>query len=120
MGNALGNMKEYWDEIYSHQRMLGGFIWEWADGGIMASKHGGEYAKVDKNGKMIAYGGDFGDNPNLKAFCVKGVITGDLGLMGDETFDTIKALFGIIDEFNASFKFQGYCPEEDIDQDFPF
>lgn len=77
MGNALGNMKEYWDEIYSHQRMLGGFIWEWADGGIMASKHGGEYAKVDKNGKMIAYGGDFGDNPNLKAFCVKGVITGD-------------------------------------------
>lgn len=45
---------------------------------------------------------------------------GDLALMGDETFDTIKALFGIIDEFNASFKFQGYCPEEDIDQDLPF
>ncbi|MCD8291996.1 MAG: beta-galactosidase, partial [Prevotella sp.] len=28
MGNALGNFKEYWDEIYSHPRMLGGFIWE--------------------------------------------------------------------------------------------
>ena len=34
MGNALGNFKEYWDEIYSHKRMLGGFIWEWADEGI--------------------------------------------------------------------------------------
>lgn len=76
MGNALGNMKEYWTEIYSHPRMLGGFIWEWSDGGIMAS-HGNSVAKVDANGKMVAYGGDFGDNPNLKAFCVKGVITGD-------------------------------------------
>lgn len=27
MGNALGNFKEYWDEIYSNPRMLGGFIW---------------------------------------------------------------------------------------------
>ncbi|MDO5447054.1 MAG: glycoside hydrolase family 2 TIM barrel-domain containing protein [Prevotellaceae bacterium] len=76
MGNALGNMKEYWTEIYSHPRMLGGFIWEWADGGIMATP-GDKYAKVDANGRMVAYGGDFGDNPNLKAFCVKGVITGD-------------------------------------------
>ena len=25
MGNALGNFKEYWDEIYSNPRMLGGF-----------------------------------------------------------------------------------------------
>lgn len=76
MGNALGNMKEYWQEIYSHKRLLGGFIWEWADGGIWASK-GDMFAKVDADGKMMAYGGDFGDNPNLKAFCVKGVITAD-------------------------------------------
>lgn len=62
MGNALGNMKEYWDEIYSNKRMLGGFIWEWADGGIL-------------KGDTMAYGGDFGDYPNLKAFCIKGVIT---------------------------------------------
>ena len=31
MGNALGNFKEYWDEIYSNKRMLGGFIWDWVD-----------------------------------------------------------------------------------------
>lgn len=69
MGNALGNFKDYWDEIYSHKRMLGGFIWEWADEGIF---------KRRSNGKlMVAYGGDFGDVPNLKAFCVKGIVSSD-------------------------------------------
>ncbi len=69
MGNALGNFKEYWDEIYSHPRMLGGFIWEWADGEIKVLREDGKIMK--------AYGGDFNDQPNLKAFCVKGVVTSD-------------------------------------------
>jgi hypothetical protein len=34
MGNAVGNLQEYWDEIYSNPRMLGGFIWEWVDQGL--------------------------------------------------------------------------------------
>ena len=68
MGNALGNFREYWDEIYSHPRMLGGFIWEWADEGIF----------VERDGKrMVAYGGDFGDVPNLKVFCLKGIVDSD-------------------------------------------
>ena len=68
MGNALGNFEEYWNEIYSHPRMLGGFIWEWADEGIF----------VQRDGKrMTAYGGDFGDAPNLKAFCLKGIVSSD-------------------------------------------
>lgn len=76
MGNALGNLREYWDEIYSHPRMLGGFIWEWADGGIFREKN------ITKNGQTrtvneICYGGDFGDVPNLGAFCVKGIVMSD-------------------------------------------
>ena len=67
MGNALGNFREYWDEIYSHPRMLGGFIWEWADEGIFKKRADGK--------TMTAYGGDFGDVPNLKAFCVKGIVS---------------------------------------------
>ena len=66
MGNALGNFKEYWDEIYSHPRMLGGFIWDWVDQGI--------YKKLPDGRTMVAYGGDFGDKPNLKAFCFNGVV----------------------------------------------
>ena len=69
MGNALGNFKDYWDEIYSNKRMLGGFIWEWADEGIFKRRSDGKL--------MVAYGGDFGDVPNLKAFCVKGIVSSD-------------------------------------------
>ncbi len=69
MGNALGNFQEYWDEIYSHPRMLGGFIWDWSDQGIERTLPDGR--------KQIAYGGDFGDQPNLKAFCMNGVVFAD-------------------------------------------
>lgn len=69
MGNAMGNFKEYWDEIYSHSRMLGGFIWDWVDQGI--------YKTLPDGKQMVAYGGDFGDIPNLKAFCFNGVVFSD-------------------------------------------
>ncbi len=66
MGNALGNFKEYWDEIYSNPRMLGGFIWDWVDQGV--------YKTLPDGRTMVAYGGDFGDQPNLKAFCFNGIV----------------------------------------------
>lgn len=69
MGNALGNFKEYWDEIYSNPRMLGGFIWDWVDQGI--------YKTLPDGHIMVAYGGDFGDKPNLKAFCFNGLLMSD-------------------------------------------
>ena len=69
MGNALGNFKEYWDEIYSHDRMLGGFIWDWADQGL--------YKTASDGTRFLAYGGDFGDKPNLKAFCFNGIVFSD-------------------------------------------
>lgn len=69
MGNALGNFNEYWDEIYSNPRMLGGFIWDWVDQGI--------YKTLPDGRIMVAYGGDFGDKPNLKAFCFNGLLMSD-------------------------------------------
>ncbi len=66
MGNALGNFKDYWDEIYSNRRMAGGFIWDWVDQGIYAP-----------GTRHVLYGGDFGDKPNLKAFCLNGVVFSD-------------------------------------------
>lgn len=66
MGNALGNFQQYWDEIYSNKRMLGGFIWDWVDQGIIRTLLDGKI--------QVAYGGDFGDQPNLKAFCLNGVV----------------------------------------------
>lgn len=69
MGNAIGNLREYWDEIYSNPRMLGGFIWTWADEGLLKKRDDGKL--------MTAYGGDYGDVPNLKAFCLNGIILAD-------------------------------------------
>ena len=66
MGNAVGNLQEYWDEIYSHPRMLGGFIWDWSDQGL--------YKTTPEGIRYMAYGGDFGDKPNLKAFCFNGIV----------------------------------------------
>ena len=69
MGNSIGNLQEYWDEIYSHPRLLGGFIWEWVDQGLRKTAPDGT--------KFIAYGGDFDDRPNLGIFCIKGIVTSD-------------------------------------------
>lgn len=69
MGNALGNLQDYWDEIYSHPRMLGGFIWEWCDHGLRRQSPDGT--------PFLAYGGDFGDVPNHGAFCLDGIVTSD-------------------------------------------
>ncbi len=31
MGNATGNLMEYWDVIRSYDNLMGGFIWDWVD-----------------------------------------------------------------------------------------
>jgi beta-galactosidase len=69
MGNSVGNLKEYWDAIRSHKRLIGGFIWDWADQGLR---------KTSTDGKQFwAYGGDYGDNPNDGNFCCNGLIQPD-------------------------------------------
>lgn len=30
-----GNLKEYWDAFESHPALVGGFIWDWVDQGLM-------------------------------------------------------------------------------------
>ncbi|UCC97929.1 MAG: DUF4981 domain-containing protein [Phycisphaerales bacterium] len=69
MGNSVGNLKEYWDAIRSHKRLIGGFIWDWADQGLR---------KKSPDGKEFwAYGGDYGDNPNDGNFCCNGLVQPD-------------------------------------------
>jgi beta-galactosidase len=69
MGNAVGNLQEYWNEIYSNPRMFGGFIWEWCDQGLH---------RTLPDGKVVtAFGGDFGDVPNHGGFAIKGLVSAD-------------------------------------------
>lgn len=69
MGNSNGNLKEYWETIRSYKRLRGGFIWDWVDQGLRKTSEDGE--------DYWAYGGDFGDEPNDKNFCINGVIWPD-------------------------------------------
>lgn len=34
MGNAIGNLTEYWQTIESYERLIGGCIWDWVDQGL--------------------------------------------------------------------------------------
>jgi beta-galactosidase len=69
MGNAVGNLSDYWKEIYSNPRLLGGFIWEWCDQGLH---------KQTADGKTFTtLGGDFGDMPNHGGFCIKGLVSAE-------------------------------------------
>lgn len=65
MGNGPGNLKEYWEAIRAHPRLLGGCVWEWVDHGIRQRTESGE--------EWFAYGGDFGDEPNDGDFCIDGL-----------------------------------------------
>ncbi|MBI2437508.1 MAG: DUF4981 domain-containing protein [Lentisphaerae bacterium] len=69
MGNGPGNLKEYWDTIYAHKRLLGGCVWEWADHGIRQRTADGI--------PWFAYGGDFGDEPNDGNYCADGLVSPD-------------------------------------------
>ena len=69
MGNAVGNLQDYWNEIYSNPRMLGGFIWEWCDQGL--------HKKLPDGKIVTAFGGDFGDVPNHGGFCIKGLVNAE-------------------------------------------
>jgi beta-galactosidase len=71
MGNAVGNLQEYWDVIEKHKRLIGACIWDWVDQGLRKEVPGkpGEY--------FFAYGGDYGDRPTDWNFCANGLTTPD-------------------------------------------
>lgn len=69
MGNGPGNLKDYQDLVYAHDKLQGGFVWEWFDHGIEFFTESGE--------KYYRYGGDFGDDPSNKDFCIDGLIMPD-------------------------------------------
>ncbi|KAI0532643.1 beta-galactosidase [Xylaria digitata] len=67
MGNGPGNIKEYVDTFYKYEALQGGFVWEWANHGLLTKdKETGE--------DFYAYGGDFGDVPNDSNFIMDGVL----------------------------------------------
>ena len=69
MGNAVGNLIDYWEAIESTNFFCGGAIWDWVDQSMY---------NYEKDGtRYLAYGGNFGDTPNDGQFVMNGIIFGD-------------------------------------------
>ena len=69
MGVGPGDLRDYWDAIYSHPKLIGGCVWEWADHSVrMCDEEGREF---------FVYGGYFGEQPNDGNFCVDGLCSPD-------------------------------------------
>ena len=63
MGFGPGSLEEYWQQIYAHEQLCGGCIWEWAD-----------HSVYNKNAKYTyTYGGDHGERIHDGNFCVDGL-----------------------------------------------
>ncbi len=70
MGNSNGSLADYWHVITTTPGLQGGFIWEWKDHGLR---------RIGTDGKpRLAYGGDFGDEPNDGNFVADGLVSADL------------------------------------------
>ena len=67
MGNAVGNLVDYWEAIESTNFFCGAAIWDWVDQSLYHyDRQTGE--------RYLAYGGDFGDKPNSGMFCMNGIL----------------------------------------------
>lgn len=67
MGNALGNLKEYWNQIRGSKSTIGGCIWDWVDQAIY------EPNEMKKGIYRMHTGYDF-PGPHQGNFCSNGLI----------------------------------------------
>lgn len=65
MGNSPGLLRQYQDYFYKYDQLQGGFIWEWANHGLLVNKNGYD---------VYYYGGDFGEYPHDGVFIMDGLL----------------------------------------------
>ncbi|MET8809434.1 glycoside hydrolase family 2 TIM barrel-domain containing protein [Streptomyces sp. NPDC004546] len=66
MGNGPGALDEYQALVHAYPRVLGGFVWEWRDHGLLATAPDGT--------PYYAYGGDFGEVVHDGNFVMDGML----------------------------------------------
>ena len=69
MGNSPGTLKDYWDYNYTHEKMLGGFAWEFRSHGF--------YAEDAEGTLFYQFGGDFDDLYHWSNFSIDGFCMSD-------------------------------------------
>lgn len=78
MGNAVGNIKEYWDAVRSGENMLGGFIWDWVDQARVV-KYPTSYVLSDFEGSTVG-AQSINEKPGDAALATKSLVNGYVGL----------------------------------------
>ena len=77
MGNGPGDLADYWDVIYSHPKLIGGCIWEWADHTVLVdgvAKYGGDFKELTNDGNFCSDGLVFHDRTfKSGSLCAKAV-----------------------------------------------
>lgn len=66
MGDSCGGLTDYTEYAYQEPLYQGGFIWEYMDHGILLPG--------TEDRPAYAYGGDFGDRPTDREFCIDGLV----------------------------------------------
>jgi beta-galactosidase len=69
MGNSNGGLAAYWEAFRRYPGLQGGFVWDWADQGLLQQTADGR--------PYWAYGGDFGETPHDQTFCLNGLVGPD-------------------------------------------
>lgn len=92
MGNAVGNLSEYFDVVYQNEGICGGFIWDFVDQSILTNDYFG-------------YGIDWGQTLNDGHFCGNGILNADRTLQ-DESYEVQKVYqnlsFSLTDTINIT------------------
>jgi len=65
MGNSPGLLRQYQEYFYKYDQLQGGFIWEWANHGLLVKQNGYD---------VYYYGGDFGEYPHDGVFIMDGLL----------------------------------------------
>ena len=92
MGTSNGGITDYTTYAYEEPLYQGGFIWEYIDHGIEVPGPDGK--------PSFAYGGDFGDRPTDREFCIDGLVLPDR--RNTPKMDAVKAAYA---------PFQIHCTE---------
>lgn len=66
MGNSTGNIQDFWEIFRSRPRLIGGFIWDYKDQALIRQD--------TTYGRVLAYGGDFGEKVHNGAFSLNGIV----------------------------------------------
>ncbi len=69
MGNGPGGLRDFWEVFFAHDKLHGGFVWDFRDQGLRRTEPDGS--------EWYAYGGDYGDVPNDRQFNINGLVFPD-------------------------------------------